>query len=233
MDYKSTLTTMEPEKSLIEILPKTSGRDATGHVSSRHRGGREKRFYRTIDFNRNKFDVAGRVVSVEYDPNRSANISLIHYVDGEKRYILHCEGLKVGDVVFSGVNAEVKLGNSLPLSKLPIGTVIHNIELTPGKGGIMARGAGTAATILAHDGDYVTIKLPSTETRLVHKDCYATVGVLGNVDWKNVVIGKAGRARHMGQRPEVRGVAQNPRTHPHNRKSRRQLIQGFLVSVSH
>lgn len=215
LDYKSTLTVMEPEKSLIEILPKTSGRDATGHISSRHKGGREKRFYRIIDFNRNKYDVAGKVVSIEYDPNRSANIALIHYADGEKRYILHCEGLKVGDTIFAGKNAEVKLGNSLPLSLLPIGTVVHNIELSPGKGGIMARGAGTSATILAKEGDYVTIKLPSTETRLIHKDCFATVGVLGNVDWKNVVIGKAGRARHMGQRPEVRGVAQNPRTHPH------------------
>lgn len=209
------LTVVRPEERLVTILPKKSGRDAGGHISSRHHGGREKRYYRMIDFKRDKLDVAGKVVTVEYDPNRSANIALIQYTDGEKRYILHPEGLKVNDVVAAGKNVEAKLGNALPLEAMPIGTVVHNIELTPGRGGCLVRGAGTGATLLAKEGDYVTLKLPSGETRLVFKTNFATVGVVGNIDWKNVVIGKAGRARHMGLRPEVRGTAQNPRTHPH------------------
>lgn len=215
INYKEDLTATEPEKSLVQILPKTSGRDAIGHVSSHHRGGREKRYYRVIDFKRDKFDIAGKVVSIEYDPNRSANIALIHYSDGEKRYLLHPEGLRVGDTVISGPNVEVKLGNALPLFKMPVGTVVHNVELAPGSGGTIVRGAGTSAVILAKEGDYATIKLPSGETRLIHKDSFATVGVVGNIDWKNVVLGKAGRSRHMGIRPHVRGVAQNPRSHPH------------------
>lgn len=216
IDHKATLTNTDPEKKLLEILPKTSGRDSHGHVSSRHRGGREKRFYRFVDFKRNKYGITGVVNSIEYDPNRSANLALIFYPDGEKRYILHPEGLKVGDkVVSQKTGGEARLGNCLPLSQMPIGTVIHNIELSAGKGGIIVRGAGTSATILASEGDYVTIKLPSGETRLVHRDCFATVGVVGNIDWKNVFVGKAGRSRHMGIRPRVRGTAQNPRTHPH------------------
>ncbi|KKU90140.1 MAG: 50S ribosomal protein L2 [Microgenomates group bacterium GW2011_GWA1_48_10] len=215
VDYKSTLTAVGPEKTLTTLLPKTSGRDSFGHISSRHIGGRHKRLYRLIDFKRDKRDIAGRVVSVEYDPNRTVNIALIHYPDGEKRYILHPEGLKVGETVTSGFHVEAKLGNALPLGHMPVGTIVHNIELTPGQGGILARGAGAGATILAKEGDYVTIKLPSGETRLVFKDNFASVGTLGNVDWKNIVIGKAGRSRHMGHRPEVRGTAQNPRTHPH------------------
>src|SRR3989344_680666 len=215
VDYKSTLTAVGPEKPLTTLLPKTSGRDSFGHISSRHIGGRHKRLYRLIDFKRDKRDIAGRVVSVEYDPNRTVNIALIHYPDGEKRYILHPEGLKVGETVTSGFHVEAKLGNALPLGHMPVGTIVHNIELTPGQGGILARGAGAGATILAKEGDYVTIKLPSGETRLVFKDNFASVGTLGNVDWKNIVIGKAGRSRHMGHRPEVRGTAQNPRTHPH------------------
>lgn len=215
LDFKATLTSHNPEKSLLTILPKNSGRDAFGHVSVRHQGGRQKRYYREIDFKRNKFDIAGKVAAIEYDPNRTANIALIHYTDGEKRYILHPEGLMVGDVVMAGQKVEVKLGNALPLSVMPIGTAIHNIELVAGRGGIMVRGAGTSATILSKEGDYVTIKLPSGEIRLVPKGNFATVGALGNVEWKNVVIGKAGRSRHMGIRPTVRGTAQNPRTHPH------------------
>lgn len=200
LDNRRVLTANEPEKSLTRILPK---------VASRHHGGREKRLYRLIDFKRNKYDLAGRVISVEYDPNRTANIALLHYPDGEKRYILHPEGLKVGDLVVSGKEAEVKLGNSLPLEKMPVGTIVHNIN------GQMIRAAGTGATVLAKEGNYVTIKLSSGETRLVNKNYFATVGGLGNIDWKNVNLGKAGRSRHMGRRPEVRGVAQNPKTHPH------------------
>ncbi len=215
LDYSQVLTTNEPEKSLVELLPKRSGRDAIGHISSRHHGGREKRYYRIIDFKRDKADVVGNVITIEYDPNRSSNICLIHYADGEKRYILQPEGIKVGDVVSAGKNVEAKLGNALPLEKIPVGTVVHNIELTTGRGGQIVRGAGTGAILLAREGDYVTIKLPSGETRKVLKDNFATVGTVGNIEWKNVVIGKAGRSRHMGRRPEVRGVAQNPRTHPH------------------
>lgn len=216
LDYKSILTAgTTPEKSLTTILRKTSGRNATGKVTSHHIGGREKRLYREIDFKRDKYGVSGTVMTVEYDPNRTANISLINYTDGDKRYILHPEGLKVGDIVTSGPEAENKPGNALPLSKLPIGTVVHNLELLAGRGGKIVRGAGTGAIILAKEGDYATIKLPSTETRLINLACYATVGSLDNVEWKNIVWGKAGRNRHRGQRPEVRGTAQNPRTHPH------------------
>jgi large subunit ribosomal protein L2 len=215
MNNRGTLTASEPEKALVAILPKRSGRDHIGHISSRHHGGREKRYYRQIDFRRDKFDVKGLVISVEYDPNRTANIALIQYADGEKRYILHPEGLKTGTEIMSGKDVEVKVGNTLPLDRLPIGTTIHNIELTRGSGGQIVRGAGTSATVLAREGDYVTIKLPSGETRKVFGGNFATVGVLGNIDWKNIVLGKAGRSRHMGRRPEVRGTAQNPRTHPH------------------
>lgn len=215
LDYRSSLSATEPEKALITILPKTSGRDNRGHVSARHHGGRQKRYYRTVDFRRDKLGVAGRVVAVEYDPNRTANIALIHYADGEKRYILHPQGLSVGDMVTSGNDAEARAGNSMPLSWVPVGTVVHNIELVLGRGGVIVRGAGTGATVLAKEGDYVTIKLPSGETRLIPKDNYATVGVVGNEDAKNVYLGKAGRSRHMGRRPEIRGTAQNPRTHPH------------------
>ncbi|MBI4100072.1 50S ribosomal protein L2 [Candidatus Microgenomates bacterium] len=215
LDYRSSLTGVTPEKTLLAILPKKSGRDQSGHVSSRHIGGREKRLYRLIDFRRNKYGIEGKVVSVEYDPNRTANISLIQYPDGEKRYILHPEGLNVGDKVLSSPTAENKLGNALPVGNLPIGTIVHNIEMIPGQGGKIVRGAGTGATILAKEADYVTIKLPSSETRRILANCYATVGTLDNIDWKNIVIGKAGRSRHFGIRPKVRGTAQNPRTHPH------------------
>jgi len=215
LDFKSSISRVGPEKSLTELLPKTSGRDSLGHISSRHIGGRHKRLYRFIDFKRDKFGIEGTIVSIEYDPNRTANIALVQYGDGEKRYILQPEGLKVGDKVMSGEGAETKVGNALPLSKLPIGTIIHNIELKKGQGGQIVRGAGTSASVLAKEGDYVTIKLPSGETHLIDKDNIATIGTVGNIDWKNVYIGKAGRSRHMGIRPKVRGVAQNPRTHPH------------------
>lgn len=215
LDYKSSLTAVEPEKALTCILSKKSGRDQSGKVTSRHQGGREKRLYRTIDFKRDKFGITGRVVSVEYDPNRTVDIALVQYSDGEKRYILHPDGLKVGETIVSGESAENKLGNALPLGRLPIGTVVHNIELSPGQGGQIVRGAGTSAVLLAKEGDYVTIKLPSGETRLVNKNCSATVGTLDNLDWKNIIWGKAGRNRHLGNRPKVRGTAQNPRTHPH------------------
>jgi len=215
IDYRAVLTASSPEDRLVRILSKNSGRDSVGHVSSRHHGGREKRFYRLIDFARTKQEMPGQVISIEYDPNRNANIALIQYLDGERRYILHPQGLKVGDKVTTSAQAEIKVGNTLPLEKMPIGTIVHNIELTRGKGGQIARGAGTSASILAKEGDYVTIKLPSGELRLVAKNNFATVGTVGNGEWKNIIWGKAGRQRHLGKRPEVRGTAQNPRTHPH------------------
>lgn len=211
----SSLDRVRPERSLTHILTKTSGRNSSGKITAHHIGGRQKRYYRIIDFKRDKYDVSGTVISIEYDPNRTANIALIKYTDGDKRYILHTEGLKVGDTVISGKNIEARLGNALPIGNMPVGTVIHNIELRLGMGGVIVRGAGSSAVILSKEGDYVTIKLPSGETRLVQKDNFATVGVVGNVDWKNIVLGKAGRKRHMGIRPKVRGTAQNPRTHPH------------------
>lgn len=197
------------------IKKKNSGRDVTGQVSVRHQGGEQKRFMRVIDFKRNKIGVEGRVVSIEYDPNRTAEIALIHYADGEKMYILSPLGLKVGAVVRSGQDAEIKAGNALPLKNLPLGTVVHNVELMPGRGGQMARGAGTGIVVQAKDGNNIDLKLPSGEIRRVTGDCFATVGTLGNIDWKNEVLGKAGRSIHMGIRPTVRGVAQNPRSHAH------------------
>lgn len=215
LNFRKTLSGHRPEKSLMEILKKESGRDNSGHISSHHIGGREKRFYRLIDFKRAKDDVVGKVVSIEYDPNRTVNISLINYSDGDKRYILHPEGLTVGDTVVAGKNAEVKVGNSMSLAKIPVGQMIHNIELTAGKGGQIIRSAGSYAAILSKDKGMVTIKMPSGETRLINEECRATIGQLDNLEWKNVTLGKAGRARHLGIRPHVRGVAQNPRTHPH------------------
>lgn len=197
------------------IKKKFSGRDSQGHVAIRHRGGEHKRFHRVIDFKRNKRDVMGRVVALEYDPNRTCDIALIQYVDGEKRYILAPVGLKINDGVIAGGNVDIKPGNSLPLSKIPVGTFLHNVELTPGRGGQFARGAGTAVILQAREDGYAHIKLPSGEVRKVPEIGMATVGQLGNVEWKNEVIGSAGRKRHMGIRPTVRGVAQNPRSHPH------------------
>ena len=197
------------------IRKKNSGRDVSGQVSVRHQGGEQKRFMRVIDFKRNKFGVEGKVASIEYDPNRTTQIALIHYTDGDKMYILSPLGLKVGDMVKSGIGAEIKTGNALPLVALPLGTVVHNVELMPGRGGQMARSAGTGIIVQAKDGNNIDLKLPSGEIRRVDGACLATVGTLGNIDWKNEVLGKAGRSIHMGIRPTVRGVAQNPRSHPH------------------
>lgn len=197
------------------IRKKHSGRDVSGQVSVRHQGGEQKRFMRVIDFERRKTGVEGRVAAIEYDPNRTAEIALIHYTDGEKTYILSPLGLKVGDMIKSGIGAEIGIGNALPLKTIPLGTVVHNVELRAGRGGQLARGAGTAVVVQAKDGNNVDLKLPSGEIRRVSSACFATVGTLGNIDWKNEVLGKAGRARHMGIRPTVRGVAQNPRSHAH------------------
>ncbi len=197
------------------IRKKHGGRDAQGKVAVRHQGGEHKRFIRNIDFKRNKFNIVGRIESIEYDPNRTCDIALVHYVDGDKRYILAPEGLKINDSILAGKEVEPKIGNALPLAQMPIGTIVHNIELTPGRGGQMARSAGTAASVTARENGFAHIKLPSGELRRIREEALATVGQLGNVEWKNESLGKAGRSRNMGIRPTVRGVAQNPRSHPH------------------
>lgn len=209
------LTTSKPEKSLTQIVKKNSGRNAHGHITTRHRGGAAKRRFRVIDFKRNKQGIDARVMSLEYDPNRSATIALLQYRDGEKRYILAPDGLEVDMTVTAGEGAEPKVGNSLPLKKIPIGMPIHNIELKAGAGAQMARAAGTAALIQSKEGGVVTIKLPSGEIRLLKEDCFATIGQVSNLDHKNRKLGKAGRRRHMGWRPSVRGIAQHPDSHPH------------------
>ena len=209
------ITKKEPEKSLLAPLTKTGGRNNKGRITVRHRGGGEKRHYRIVDFKRNKDDIPAKVAAIEYDPNRSAHIALLHYVDGEKRYILHPKGLKVGDTVISGSNADIKVGNALPLKDIPVGTVIHNIELKAGKGGQMVRSAGNSAQLMAKEDGYAQIRLPSGEVRMVRVECRATVGQVGNVEHENIRIGKAGRSRHMGFRPSVRGVVMNPADHPH------------------
>jgi len=215
VDAVSDFTKKEPERNLIKILKKHSGRNATGHVTVRHQGGREKRFWREIDFKRNKKNIEARVASIEYDPNRSANIALLFYKDGEKRYILAPEGLKIGDFLINAENAPAKIGNSLALKNIPVGTPIHNIELFPGKGGQIARGAGTAAIAQSKEGKIVITKLPSGEIRKILGDCFATIGQVSNIHKKNIKFGKAGRKRHLGIRPSVRGVAMNPSSHPH------------------
>ena len=209
------ITKATPEKNLVVTVKKQSGRNNQGKITVRHRGGGVKRKYRIIDFKRNKLDVPGTVSAIEYDPNRTANIALISYKDGEKRYILAPNGLKVGDTVVSGANADIKLGNSLPLMNIPVGTVVHNIELRPGKGGQLARSAGSSAQILGREGKYVLIRLTSGETRKVLGVCTATIGEVGNLDKELVKLGKAGRKRHMGIRPTVRGSVMNPNDHPH------------------
>ena len=213
-DYQE-ITTMTPEKSLLTPIKKKSGRNNTGRITCRHKGGGHKQQYRIIDFKRNKFDIEAKVKTIEYDPNRNVRISLVVYADGEKRYILTPEGLNVGDKIISGKDADIKAGNALPLEFIPLGTMIHNIEMTPGNGGVMVRTAGGAAQLMAKEGNYVTIKLPSSEMRMVRKECIATVGVLGNAEYKNLDIGKAGRTRHLGIKPTVRGVTMNPCDHPH------------------
>lgn len=202
-------------RSLQTILPKRSGRDNKGHISVRHQGGRQKRFYRIIDWKRDKIGVPARVQLIEYDPNRSAQVALLLYADGDRRYILAPQGLSVGQTVVSSQAADLKVGNSLPLGSIPIGTVVHNLEIQPGRGAQVIRSAGAGAVVLSKDGRKVQVKLPSGSIRLFDSMCRATVGQIGNVGWKTEVIGTAGRARRMGKRPQVRGVAQNPRTHPH------------------
>ncbi len=209
------LTTSTPEKSLLVTIKKNSGRNNQGKITVRHQGGGVKRKYRIIDFKRNKLNVPGTVASIEYDPNRTANIALVNYADGEKRYIIAPKGLEIGATIESGENADIKVGNALPIMSIPVGTMIHNIELRPGKGGELARSAGTSAQILGREGNYVMIRLSSGEQRKVLGTCYATVGVVGNEDASLVKIGKAGRKRHMGIRPTVRGSVMNPNDHPH------------------
>jgi large subunit ribosomal protein L2 len=209
------ITKTRPEKSLLTPLKKSGGRNNQGRITVRHRGGGHKRHYRIIDFKRDKRNIPGKVAAIEYDPNRSARIALIHYRDGEKRYILAPLGLKVGDTVMAGDQAEVRVGNALPLRRIPLGTQIHNIELNIGHGGQLVRSAGAAAQLLAKEGDYAQVRLPSGEVRMVHLNCMATIGQVGNVEHANIRIGKAGRSRWLGRRPEVRGAAMNPRDHPH------------------
>ena len=209
------ITKKEPEKSLLRPLKKSGGRNNQGKLTARHIGGGHKQMYRVIDFRRDKADVPGKVAAIEYDPNRSARIALIHYADGEKRYIIWPVGLGVGDKVVSGASADIKPGNSLPIRNIPLGTLVHNIELSAGHGGQMARSAGAYAQLMAKEGKYATLRLPSGEMRLVSLECKATVGQVGNVDHENVSFGKAGRKRWLGRRPHVRGVVMNPRDHPH------------------
>lgn len=209
------ITTRTPERSLLTELKYNAGRNAHGRITVRHRGGQARRKYRIIDFKRMKDGVPAKVASIEYDPNRSAHIALLHYADGEKRYILAPLGLKVGDTVASGEGIDIMPGNTMPLSAIPLGTLVHNIEMVPGKGGQMARSAGTAAQLMAKEGAMATLRLPSGEMRMVSSSCRATIGQIGNIDYVNQSLGKAGRKRHMGYRPSVRGVVMNPVDHPH------------------
>ncbi|MCI8632542.1 MAG: 50S ribosomal protein L2 [Lachnospiraceae bacterium] len=209
------ITKSEPEKSLVVRVKNTAGRNSYGKITVRHHGGGHKKLYRIIDFKRNKDGIPAKVVGIEYDPNRSANIALLAYADGEKRYMLAPEGLKDGDVVISGENVEIKVGNCLPLRNIPTGSSVHNIEMKPGKGGQMVRAAGNAAQLMAKEGKFATLRLPSGEMRMVPIDCRATIGTVGNGDHELIKIGKAGRKRHMGIRPTVRGSVMNPNDHPH------------------
>ncbi|MGM9571135.1 MAG: 50S ribosomal protein L2 [bacterium] len=209
------ITTDKPEKSLLVPLVRKAGRNAYGRLTVRHRGGGHKRKYRLIDFKRNKDNVPAKVATIEYDPNRSARIALLHYLDGEKRYILAPVGLKVGDMIYSGPESDIKIGNCLPLKNIPVGTLIHNIELKIGKGGQIVRSAGAAAQLMAKEGNYAHVRLPSGEVRLIHVNCRATIGQIGNLEHENITIGKAGRSRWLGIRPYVRGIVMNPCDHPH------------------
>jgi large subunit ribosomal protein L2 len=220
------ITKTKPEKSLTVSLKKHAGRNNQGKITTRHRGGGAKRAYRIIDFKRNKLGVPAKVAAIEYDPNRSARIALLHYVDGEKRYIIAPVGLKVGDRVEAGPEADIRVGNALPLKNIPTGTTIHNIELERGRGGQMARGAGSGAQLMAKEGDYAQVRLPSGEQRRVHILCMATIGQVGNTDHENRKLGKAGRSRHLGRRPTVRGSVMNPRDHPHGGGEGRAPIGG-------
>ncbi|PLZ08923.1 50S ribosomal protein L2 [Fischerella thermalis] len=211
----SEITKTEPEKSLTKYIHRAKGRNNQGRITSRFRGGGHKRLYRIIDFKRNKRDIPAEVIAIEYDPNRNARIALLQYQDGEKRYILQPNGLKVGTTVIAGANAPIEDGNALPLANIPLGTSIHNVELTPGKGGQIVRSAGATAQVVAKEGNYVTLKLPSGEVRMIRRECYATIGQVGNIDARNLSAGKAGRNRWKGRRPHVRGSVMNPVDHPH------------------
>ena len=216
----SEITRTTPEKSLLSPLTKSGGRDNHGHISMRRRGGGHKRRYRIIDFKRNKFDMPATVREIEYDPNRSARIALVEYADGEKRYILHPRGLSVGDTIVSGPGSDIRLGNAIPLREVPLGTDVHNIELKIGKGGQMARSAGMSCQVVAKEGDYVTLRMGSTEVRLVHGNCLATIGEVGNQEHELISWGKAGKTRWLGRRPKVRGEVMNPVDHPHGGRTR-------------
>ena len=211
----SEITKTKPEKSLTKFKHSAKGRNNRGVITSRRRGGGHKRLYRQIDFKRNKLNIPAEVIAIEYDPNRNARIALVQYEDGEKRYILAPLGVKVGTTIISGPDSPIEIGNALPLSKIPLGETVHNIELKAGKGGQIVRAAGTAAKVMAKEGNYVTIGLPSKEVRMVRQECYATIGQVGNVEARNIKLGKAGRTRHLGRRPQVRGSAMNPCDHPH------------------
>lgn len=211
----SNLTKKKPERSLLDKKMSKAGRNNRGIITIRHKGGGHKQRYRIIDFKRNKSHIEAKVASIEYDPNRNARIALLHYTDGEKRYILHPKKLEIGSIVVSGPEAPIEIGNALPLSSVPLGTSIHNVELIPGRGGQIIRSAGTSAQVVAKDGNFVTLRMPSGEVRLVHNRCYATIGEVGNAENKNLVLGKAGRSRWLGIRPTVRGVVMNPCDHPH------------------
>jgi len=209
------ITRDEPEKSLTKSKHRRKGRNNRGVITCRHRGGGHKRLYRSVDFKRDKHNIPAKVMAIEYDPNRNARLALLYYQDGEKRYIIHPLDLKVGDTVLSGPDSPIEVGNALPLSKMPLGTKVHNVELFPGKGAQMARSAGAVAEVASKEGEFVSLKLPSSEVRKVRRDCYATVGQVGNVENRNQSLGKAGRKRHLGRRPEVRGSVMNPVDHPH------------------
>ncbi len=216
----AVITRTTPEKSLTEPLKKSGGRDNHGHISMRRIGGGHKRKYRIIDFKRNKFGMIGTVREIEYDPNRSARIALVEYTDGEKRYIIHPKGLNVGDTIVSGAGSDVRLANCLPLREMPLGTSVHNVELKPGKGGQLARSAGSSLTVMAKEGDYVTLRLPSSEMRMIHGTCMATIGEVGNAEHELLSHGKAGKSRWLGKRPKVRGEVMNPVDHPHGGRTR-------------
>jgi large subunit ribosomal protein L2 len=218
------ITKSKPEKSLIVVKKQRAGRNMYGRVTVRHRGGGHKRYIRVIDFKRNKRDIPAKVIAIEYDPNRTSRIALLNYADGEKRYILAPVGLKVGDTVMAGTSAEIRPGNSLPIANIPVGSQLHNIELKEGRGGQLVRSAGGSAQLLSKEGDYAQIRMPSGEVRMVRRTCYATLGQVGNVDHGNVKLGKAGRKRHLGIRPAVRGSAMSPRDHPHGGGEGRQPI---------
>ncbi len=218
------ITKSKPERSLVRPLRKHGGRDYTGTISVRHRGGGARRQLRVIDFKRNKLDIPARVASIEYDPNRSARIALLNYVDGEKRYIIAPLDVKVGDMLVAGAAVDIRAGNAMPLASIPPGTMVHNVELQPGKGGQLVRSAGTAAQILGKEGDYAQVRMPSGEVRLIRQSCMATIGEVGNLDHSNIKLGKAGRKRHLGIRPTVRGSAMSPRDHPHGGGEGRQPI---------